>query len=63
MIAKVAFEAEVSGKLKWFAAGDKVQISGGPNQTWGSDHFGLRAKVFKRGAAGTVECPSWRVVG
>lgn len=45
------------------AAGDKVQISGGPNQTWGSDHFGLRAKVFKRGAAGTVECPSWRVVG
>ena len=45
------------------AAGDKIAVSVGPNQTWGHDVFGMRAKVFKRGSAGTVDCPSWRKVG
>ena len=45
------------------AAGDRISVSAGPNQTWGKDAFGMRAKVFKRGSAGTVECPSWRKVG
>ncbi|WP_230281407.1 hypothetical protein [Croceicoccus sp. Ery15] len=43
------------------AAGDKVMVSAGPNQTWGNDAFGMRAKVFKRGTASAVECPSWHL--
>lgn len=42
------------------AAGDKVMISGGPNQTWGSDAFGMRAKIFRKGSGAAVDCPSWR---
>jgi len=44
------------------AAGDKIMVSGGPNQTWGNDAFGMRAKVFKRGTASAVDCPSWRKI-
>ncbi|GGD69987.1 hypothetical protein GCM10010990_19380 [Croceicoccus mobilis] len=39
------------------AAGDRVMISAGPNQTWGGDKFQMRARIYRKGSAGAVPCP------
>ncbi|MEO0031642.1 MAG: hypothetical protein RIS94_1400 [Pseudomonadota bacterium] len=39
------------------AAGDKVDLVAGPNQTFGGDAFNYRAVLFRRGTSTAVSCP------